>query len=241
LHRGLFITLEGIDGSGKTTQLVRLAEYLRQRGHTVRVTREPGGSFLGEEIRRILLRSGESAAKGGERERHPAIAPMAELALVYAARAQHLADVLRPSLARGDIVISDRYNDASLAYQGYARKLGFQIVRAFDSVVCGPTQPHLTIVLDLPPQVGLSRAMLRERKGNSKRTRFELEGVAFQRRVRAGYLEIARHNPERVKVVRANRPADQVAADIRGLVDDLVQRWPRTKRKSSKPERKRGA
>jgi dTMP kinase len=148
---------------------------------------------------------------------------------------------LRPALARGEIVVSDRYNDASLAYQGYGRKLGIEPVRDFDRIICGPTQPDLTIVLDVPPQLALSRAVLREQQGNSNRGRFEAEGVKFQRRVRTGYLEIARQEPERVKVIRADRSPDEVQAEIRQLVDEAVTRWDRTKLKRSTSKRKRKA
>ena len=169
------------------------------------------------------------------------ITPMAELTLMYAARAQHLVEVLRPALAGGEIVVSDRYNDASLAYQGYGRKLGIEPVRAFDRTICGPTQPDLTIVLDLPPQLALSRAVLREQQRNLNRARFEAEGVKFQRRVRAGYLEIARQEPERVKVIRADRALDEVQAEIRRLVDGVLARWERTKLKRGTSKRKRKA
>lgn len=226
MKRGLFITLEGIDGSGKSTQLRLLVDYMRRRGYKVRATREPGGTRLGEGIRRILLTSGEKdPAKDRRGAGLVAITPLAELALVYAARAQHLAEVVEPALSRGEIVVSDRFNDASLAYQGYGRKLGMEPVQAFDRIVCGSTQPELTILLDLPPRLALSRALDREKRGKSKRSRFEQEGLAFQRRVRAGYLALAQREPRRVKVVRANRPAEEVQADIRALVDGVLARW----------------
>jgi dTMP kinase len=176
-------------------------------------TREPGGTRVGEQVRGILL-----ASRTGK------LAPLAELALMYAARAQHLEEVVRPALARGEIVVSDRFNDASFAYQGYGRKLGARTVRAFDRVVCGATQPDLTVVLDLSPRVSLGRAQGREVRRNSVRGRFEAEGLRFHERVRAGYLAIARHEPRRVKVVRADRPVDEVQAEIRSLVDDLLAR-----------------
>ena len=147
MRHGLFITLEGIDGTGKSTQLRLLVQYLKKRGLPVRVTREPGGTKLGERIRKILLDS---------KTTH--LSSLAELALMYAARAQHLEEVIRPALAKGEIVVSDRYNDASLAYQGYGRKLGIETVRAFDRIVSGRTQPDLTILLDLAPRLSLGRA-----------------------------------------------------------------------------------
>lgn len=211
--RGLFITLEGIDGAGKSTQLRLLVRYLRRRGFSVRATREPGGTRVGERIRGILLASSTHA-----------LAPLAELSLMYSARAQHLEEVVRPSLARGEVVVSDRYNDASLAYQGYGRELGVAVVKALDRVVCGKTQPDLTMVLDLSPRQALARAQGRELRRNSRRGRFEAQGVTFHERVRAGYLLIARQDPRRVKVVRADRPVVEVQAEVRRLVDEFLVR-----------------
>jgi dTMP kinase len=148
--------------------------------------------------------------------------PLAELALIYAARAQHLEQTVRPALARGEIVVSDRYNDASFAYQGHGRELGVETVRAFDEVVCGATQPNLTIVLDLDPRTALARAHGREERRNSQRSRFEAQGLAFHRRVRRGYLEIARREPRRVKVVQADRPIAEVQSEIRQIVDKFL-------------------
>jgi dTMP kinase len=213
MNHGLFITLEGIDGTGKSTQLRLLAQHLKKRGLAVRVTREPGGTKVGECIRRILLASTTTH-----------LAPLAELALIYAARAQHLQEVIRPALARGEIVVSDRYNDASLAYQGYGRQLGVETVRAFDRIICARTQPHLTIVLDLPPRLSLARAQGRESRRRSKQERFELQGLRFHERVREGYLAIVRRQPGRVKLVQANRPVAEVQAEIRKLVDAFLAR-----------------
>jgi len=213
MQRGLFITLEGVDGTGKSTQLRLLAHYLKKRGLAVRATREPGGTKVGERIRKILLASATSQ-----------LAPLAELALIYAARAQHLQEVIRPALARGEIVLSDRYNDASFAYQGYGRELGVQTVRAFDRIICARTQPDLTLVLDLPPHLSLKRAQGRESRRKSKQQRFELQGMKFHKRVRDGYLAIARQEPRRVKAVQAGRPVAEVQAQIRKLVDAFLAR-----------------
>lgn len=212
-QRGLFITLEGIDGTGKSTQHRRLVKHLRQQGYRICATREPGGTRLGEGIRSTVLASGTRN-----------LSPLAELALLYAARAQHLQEVVRPALARGEIVVSDRFNDASLAYQGYGRKLGAEIVRAFDRMICGQTQPGLTLVLDLAPRVALRRAQGREFRRNSIRGRFEAQGLNFHQRVRAGYLAIARREPRRVKLVRANRPVAEIQAEIRELVEAFLAR-----------------
>jgi dTMP kinase len=213
MKHGLFITLEGIDGTGKSTQLRLLAQHLKKRGLAVRVTREPGGTKVGERIRKILLASTTTR-----------LAPLAELALMYAARAQHLQEVIRPALAKGEIVVSDRYNDASLAYQGYGRELGVGTVRAFDRLVCAGTQPHLTILLDLAPRLSLERTQGRLSRRKSNQQRFELQGMNFHKRVRDGYLAIARKQPRRVKVVQADGSVAEVQAEIRKLVDAFLAR-----------------
>jgi len=213
MKHGLFITLEGIDGTGKSTQLRLLVQHLKKRGFAVRVTREPGGTKVGERIRKILLDS--TTAR---------LAPLAELALMYAARAQHLQEVIRPALAKGEIVVSDRYNDASIAYQGYGRKLGAETVRAFDRIVCAGTQPDLTLLLDLAPRLSLQRAHGRQSGRKSKQERFELQGISFHKRVRRGYLAIARKEARRVKVVEAGGPVAEVQAEIRKLVDTFLAR-----------------
>ena len=220
-RRGILITLEGIDGTGKSTQHRLLVRYLRSKGYKVVSTREPGGTAVGERVRNILL-----ASRTGE------LAPLAELALICAARAQHLEEVVRPALARGEIVVSDRFNDASIAYQGYGRKLGVAAVRAFDRIVCGHTQANLTIVLDLDPRVALARAQGREIRHNSTRGRFEAAGLQFHQRVRAGYLAIARREPRRVKVIRADRPVAEVQTEIRRIVDAFLA--PRTMRRGAR-------
>jgi dTMP kinase len=208
---GLFITFEGGDGTGKSTQLRRAVRYLRKCGRRVVVTREPGGTRTGERVRDILL-----ASKTGK------LAPLAELALMYAARAQLLEEVVRPALARGDVVVSDRYNTASFAYQGYGRELGTATVRAFDRAICGATQPDLTIVLDLDPEHALGRARGRETRRRARPDRFEAQGLAFHRRVRTGYLALARRSPERIKVVSADQSIEEMERQIRALIDPLL-------------------
>ncbi|MGD0225427.1 MAG: dTMP kinase [Terriglobia bacterium] len=208
---GLFITFEGLDGSGKSTQLRRAVQYLRRCGHRVLVTREPGGTRTGERVRDILL-----ASKTGK------LAPLAELALMYAARAQLLEELVRPALARGDVVVSDRYNTASFAYQGYGRELGTSTVRAFDRVICGNTQPDITIILDLDPERALGRALGDTRR--SRLDRIEAQDLAFHQRVRAGYLALARKAPERIKVVQADQSVDALQLEIRALIGRLLDR-----------------
>jgi dTMP kinase len=217
---GLFITLEGIDGVGKSTQLRFLAVHLREHGCRVCVTREPGGTPIGEQIRKVLLAS-----------RNTKLAALSELALMYAARAQHLEEVIRPALAQGDVVLSDRFNDASFAYQGYGRRLSTGAVRALDRIICGPTQPDLTLLLDMAPRVALQRATTRESRIKSRHRRFEIAGLQFQERVRRGYLAIARRDPERVKVVNANRSTEEVQCEIQQIVDKFLRRWRGAKRR----------
>ena len=228
MQRGLFITFEGVDGSGKSTQMRRAARYLRQGGHRVVVTREPGGTRTGERIRGILL-----ATETG------ALAPLAELALMYAARAQLLEEVVRPALGRGEVVLSDRYNTASFAYQGYGRELGVTTVRAFDRIICGQTQPDLTIILDLDPDFALGRARGRETRRRSRYSRFEEQSLAFHRRVRAGYLAMARTAPARFKVVRADQPIKAVQREIEALLDQLLSRAGRKTRRSKQDNSQR--
>ena len=212
MKAGLFITFEGLDGTGKSTQLHRAVQFLRERGHRVRVTREPGGTRTGERVRDILL-----ASRTGK------LAPLAELALMYAARAQLLEEVVRPALARGEVVVSDRYNTASFAYQGYGRELGMATVRAFDRVICGKTQPDLTIILDLDPERALARAQGRDTRRRSRHDRFEQQSLAFHKRVRAGYVALARSAPGRIKLVRADQSIPELQIQIRRLIDDLLR------------------
>ena len=219
---GLLITLEGIDGVGKSTQLRLLASHLRERGHRVCVTREPGGTHIGEQIRKVLLAS-----------RNTELAALAELALMYAARAQHLREVIRPALAQGDIVLSDRFNDASFAYQGYGRRLSAVAIRALDRIICAATQPDLTLLLDTAPRVALQRATTRENRIKSRHRRFETAGLEFQERVRKGYLAIAHRNPKRVKVVNADRSIEEVQEQIRQIVDRFLRQRSGTIRKAN--------
>lgn len=205
---GFFITLEGIDGTGKSTQFQRLVRHLRKQGYTVRATREPGGTAVGEKVRAILMSEKEE------------LTALAELALFYAARAQHLQKVIRPALEGGEIVISDRFNDCSFVYQGHARGLGRRTVKLLDQAICGPTQPDLTLVLDLDPRLALERALGRDARSGT--SRFEAAGLEFQRRARAGYLALARREPNRVRVIDAGRSRQEVESDITRVVDEAL-------------------
>jgi dTMP kinase len=190
-----FVTVEGIEGSGKTTLLQRMAGHLEQCGHRCRVTREPGGTRLGEQIRTLLL---------DPRSRD--LEPMAELLLYVADRVQHVQQVIRPALADGWTVLCDRYLDATLAYQGYGRGHSLEFIRRLHADAVGAVVPDLTILLDVDPEVGLERAWGQVAAGDrpAAEMRFEAEALAFHQRVRAGYLELARGEPGRFRVVAAD-------------------------------------
>lgn len=198
MRRGKFITFEGLDGTGKSTQMKRLASALRAAGHKVVETREPGGTIIGEKIRRVLL---DSRTEG--------LAPMAEMALMFASRAQHIAELIQPSLDRGQIVLCDRFTDSTEAYQGSGRKLGSEVVLQLHRALCGDLQPDLTILLESDPGHSLARARRRNRAaiaGKGKQAdenRFESQNDAFFKRVREGYAVIAARQPQRVGVVDA--------------------------------------
>jgi dTMP kinase len=206
-RRGKFITFEGLDGTGKSTQLHKLAAALRAAGHKVVETREPGGTATGEKIRRVLL---DSATEG--------LSPMAEMALMFASRAQHIAEVIQPALDHGQIVLCDRFTDSTEAYQGSGRKLGSEAVLKLHRVLCGDLQPDLTILLDSEPAMSVARARRRNRrashanrsanktasKHHADENRFEQEAGVFFARVREGYQAIAAREPQRVVAVDAS-------------------------------------
>jgi dTMP kinase len=209
--RGKFITFEGLDGAGKSTQLERLAGKLREQGLDVVITREPGGTPTGEKIRQLLLDTRTSR-----------LAPLAELALMFASRAQHIQEVIAPALAAGQIVLCDRFTDSSEAYQGGGRKLGSQPVLDLHRVLCGDLKPDLTILMDSDVAASVERARRRNQaKGkpeNSDENRFEQENRAFFGRVREAYLAIAQREPNRVVVVDARGTPDQTHAKILDIV-----------------------
>jgi dTMP kinase len=198
---GAFITLEGPEGAGKTLQAERLAEALRGRGQRVRLTREPGGTRLGEEIRSIVLARAMDGAAG--------IHARADALLFNAARAQLVAEVIEPALAAGETVVCARFADSTLAYQGYAAGLPIEELRAIAAVATAGLTPDLTILLDVAPEVGLGR------KTGDARNRFEAAfDLEFHQRVRAGFLELARQEPARWRVIDAARDADAVFGDV---------------------------
>ncbi|MFC1798227.1 dTMP kinase [Thermodesulfobacteriota bacterium] len=201
----MFITLEGIEGSGKTTQIKGISDYLCNKGHDCVITREPGASAIGKKIRAILL---DPDSKG--------IDPMTELLLYTADRVQHVKELLEPSLAAGKTILCDRYFDATLVYQGYARGLDMEMIRELHRLMIKGLQPDLTILLDLSPEEGLARAWQQIDNGmrTDKESRFEKETLAFHTKVRAGYLELARREPERFRIIDAVQDEKQVLKDI---------------------------
>lgn len=203
----MLITLEGPDGSGKTTQARLLARWLQEQGYPVTLLREPGGTAIGERIREVL-----------HDPAHTGMSPWTEAFLYCAARAQLVAEVIRPALAAGQTVLCDRYADSTLAYQGYGRGLDLEALRLVLHLATGGLTPDLTFCLDILPEEGLAR----RQRGGGEWNRLDQETVEFHRRVRAGYLELAGREPRRWIVVDAARPVESVQADLRAL---LRARW----------------
>ena len=198
MKSGLFITLEGIEGVGKTTHAHYIKDLLEKNGHQTVMTREPGGTKTGEAIRDILLHATASP-----------IADLTELLLIFSARTQHLQEVIIPSLKANHIVICDRFTDATYAYQGGGRKLDRQQIQILEALVQQGLKPDLTLLFDTPVEVGLLRANHR-----GQADRFELETVNFFERVRQEYLELAKAEPNRIQIIDANRPLAQIQTDI---------------------------
>ncbi|ATB63974.1 dTMP kinase [Pseudomonas mosselii] len=205
---GLFITLEGPEGAGKSTNREYLAARLREQGVDVVMTREPGGTPLAERIRELLLAPSEER-----------MAVDTELLLMFAARAQHLAEVIRPALARGAVVLCDRFTDATYAYQGGGRGLPVERIAILEAFVQGELRPDLTLVFDLPVEVGLARAAARGRLD-----RFEQEGQAFFEAVRQAYLQRAGQQPQRYRLLDAAQPLSAVQQAIDALVPGILER-----------------
>jgi dTMP kinase len=207
MPRGLFITLEGLDGSGKTTQINRLAAWLKKRGHGVLVTREPGGTETGERIRALVLDS-----------RSTGLAPMAEMALMFASRAQTIAEVLLPALAAGKVVLCDRFTDSTEAYQGGGRELGSDVVLELHRLLCGNLQPDLTLLLLPSLEASLARARRRNQiaadENGKDEGRFEQEQDAFYGRVWQKYREIALREQDRVVLIEGDLTIDEVHEQI---------------------------
>jgi dTMP kinase len=203
MKHGRFVSFEGIEGCGKTTQIALLSEALTRRAISHSVTREPGGTAVGEGIRRILLHS-ETIH----------LTAAAELLLFYASRSQNILEKIEPSLARGEVVICDRFYHASMAYQGYGRGIPIEFIEKLTELVCGERRPEITILLDIEPEIGLARARSRNSKRSEDEGRFEMEEIPFYTKIRNGYLELASRESNRIQIVAANRSIDAIHKEI---------------------------
>lgn len=209
--RGVFITFEGMDGSGKTTQMRRLAERLRAMGRTVLETVEPGGPPISMKIRRILLDSANQE-----------LSPSAELLLYFASRAQNVDEWILPALSRGEIVLSDRFTDSSLVYQGCGRGLGADAVAALDKIACRGVKPDLTFLVDIDADTSVARARARNAAEPHCETRMDDQAIEFHRKVHDAYHALARSEPDRVKVVNGRAPMDNIEREIWSIVAAYV-------------------
>jgi dTMP kinase len=205
----MFITLEGSDGSGKTTQFMLLAEYLREQGFEVVTTREPGGTNIGEQVRDCL-----------HDVRNKDMTAAAEVLLYSASRAQLVKEVIRPALAQGHIVVSDRYYDSTIAYQGYGRQLDIEALIGITEFATGGLKPNLTLLLEVDIMTGLSR----RESGGVEMNRMDLQANAFYERVRKGYQTLVAAEPSRWVVIDANRSIERVQADVRRCVEERLER-----------------
>ena len=202
MSNGIFITLEGIEGVGKTTHAQFIKELLERNGHHCELTREPGGTQTGESIREILLHSSKQH-----------ISDLTELMLMFSARAQHLDEIIIPAMESGKVVICDRFTDATYAYQGGGREMDRRQIQVLEALVQRGLKPDLTLLFDTPVEVGLARA-----NGRSQADRFESETVSFFERVRGEYLQLAQEEPERIHVIDADRTLEQVQQDIQAVL-----------------------
>jgi dTMP kinase len=207
----MFITLEGPEGSGKTSHIPHLVEYLREKGYTIFPTREPGGTSIGEQIREVL-----HSLKNTEMN------PRTETLLYQAARAQFVEEVVRPRLALGEIVLSDRYADSTIAYQGYGHQQDLEQVRALVKYATGGLVPDLSVLLDVDVEVGLARGVKRQAKGGEW-NRLDAYTLEFHQRVRKGYLEMVKHEPERWVMVDAGKGWEEVQSVLRTAILDRIK------------------
>lgn len=210
MKRGFFIVFEGGEGSGKSTQVEFLANRLKEEGYSVVVTREPGGTRIGEQIRAVT-----------HSQENVDLDPVAEAYLMAAARAQHVAETIKPAIEAGKIVISDRFLDSSLTYQGYGRKLGEEAVFQLNKLAVRGASPDLTILLDLPVDVGLSRKI----ESGKTRDRLDFQATDFYTRVQEGYLALAKKHPQRYVVIDATKSIETVAEEIWNVVKKYRSQW----------------
>jgi dTMP kinase len=211
VKRGLFITLEGIEGAGKSTVARHVSEWLSARGVPARVTREPGGTPLAEQVRKIVLERGSES-----------VPDTAETLLMFAARSIHVENLIRPSLLKGEWVICDRFTDATRAYQGYGRGMDLSWIEQLAAAVQGDVQPDCTLLLDLPVAIGIARA---QGRSGVAADRFEAEREEFFERVRGGYLTLARQAAQRIHVIDASGGLSSVTGQVAPVLEALVQRW----------------
>ena len=204
MQKGLFITFEGADGSGKTTQLNNIKSFLEQKGFDVVITREPGALEIGQKIRNILL------------HHDGIVADRCEMFLFLADRAQHVETFIKPAIEEGKIVLCDRHTDSTIAYQGFGRGQDIKLLKDLNEIAVNSLKPDLTLVFDVSTEVA------QERVGNEK-DRMESAGIEFHKKVRNGYLELQRQNPDRIKLVNANNPIDRVFEDTKKIVLNLLQ------------------
>lgn len=211
----MFISFEGIEGSGKTTQAKHTVRFLQNKGHDCVITREPGGTRIGEKIRAILL---DPLSKD--------MYPLTEFLLYTADRAQHIKEYILPLLSDGKIVLCDRYYDATMAYQGFARGLDIGLIEKIHKLLFENLKPDITLLLDLPPEIGLKRAWKQINNGNriSQETRFEEERLSFHKKVRAGYLELSRLEPERFRIIDASKDEHEVREEIINILASEINR-----------------
>ncbi len=209
--KGLFITLEGPDGAGKTSQLSGIAQILEEQGYNVRTTREPGGTKLGTAIRSLLLNPD-----------HDNMAEKTEVLLYAADRAQHVQELILPALTKGEVVVCDRYTDSTLAYQGFGRNLDLEFLKQVNSIATGGLLPDLTLILDLPAEQGLNRIIKGRLKGAGV-DRMEGQALKFHQNVRAGYLAIATKEAERCRVIDASEDIEQVSKAVAEAVLEFLK------------------
>jgi dTMP kinase len=210
-QRGFFITFEGMDGSGKTTQMHRLAARLRNQGRTVLETTEPGGPPIAMKIRRILLDSANQE-----------LSPSAEILLYFASRAQNVDEWILPALSRGEVVLCDRFTDSSLVYQGFGRGLGSDAVEALDRIACRGLKPGLTLLVDVDAEASLARARARNAAEPHCETRMDDQSIEFHRKVYDAYHALAAREPERVKLVNGKADLDAIEREVWSIVSGVV-------------------
>lgn len=203
MHKGLFITFEGCDGCGKTTQLNLLADFLKEKGYKVLITREPGAFGLGEKIRELLLNH------DGE------VSQRCESFLFLADRAQHIDKIVKPAVENGVIVLCDRHTDSTIAYQGYGRGLDIEELNKLNNLATGGMKPDLTLLFDVDSETSMKRV-------GSNKDRMESAGIEFQKKVRAGYLELAKNDPARIKVFNSSKSIEQLHQEVLNIIQSIL-------------------